>query len=184
MPTDCPRACFSRRLQTVEENRFSGSTIGEGSGEGEALPSEREEEQALWAAPLGARPENAAMTNENRISLLIHPTRGAQLPKRGRAKLSVPPPWLAREASIRELKLDERREAPGTENLQWRKKPACWLLTIGRGSGRGNASPSGERPFRAERLQGSRRCGIPEELHGRCHSLLWYRDRQTTIASR
>ena len=27
--------------------------------------------------------------------------------RRGRARLSVPPPWLAKEASIRELQLDD-----------------------------------------------------------------------------
>ena len=48
----------------------------------------------------------------------ILPPRGAQLPRRGRAKLSRPP-RLRGEA--RELQLNERREAPGTENNQWRR---------------------------------------------------------------
>ena len=55
------------------------------------------------------------VTIGNRKSRVL-PTRGAQLCKRGRAKLQVPAQSFSSGPSILELQLDERSRAPGTEN--------------------------------------------------------------------
>ena len=82
----------------MEEGRLAGLTIGGRVREGATLPPcEREEEQAVPAAPLGARRDNAATMNESRLSLLSRPTRGAKLCKRGKARLQVPPSQLCWE---------------------------------------------------------------------------------------
>ena len=56
-----------------------------------------------------------------------------------KSKAPGPAPSLL-GARILEPQLNERRKAPGTENHRWRKEPNG-LLTIGRGSGGGKASP-------------------------------------------
>ena len=68
------------------------STIGGRVWEGARLPpSEREEEQALLAAPSGARQENAATMNEYRAALAARPSRGCKRGQEVKRKLSRPP---------------------------------------------------------------------------------------------
>ena len=113
--------------------------------EGAALPPTwREEEQALRAAPSGARPENAAMTNDYRPG--IYPwaasESGQERQSRKSKALGAGP----------ELQLGAEHPRTAARRVQPNVKPATTtsggepsLLgsTIGGGSGRGETPPSG-----------------------------------------
>ena len=86
----------------------------------------------LLPSSTGSQASSVTMVAERAASF---PTRGAQLRKGGRAKLSRPPP-LGGETG--ELQLNDRSEAPGTENNQWRSSQR--LRRLEGGSGRERSS--------------------------------------------
>ena len=95
----------------------------EGVWGSEAPPREREEEQALSAAPLGARRENAAMMNEEEVTACCHRPRATRDDQRGRAGPPGPPAQWAGEDPVSPL--DERWRNAGARTTSG-GSPACW----------------------------------------------------------
>ena len=147
-PRELTTSCLSERKADAHDQwrrlPTGADDWREGLGGSKAPSQWREEEQALRAAPLGARPENAVTMNDYRPGLqawaAFERCPVLQLRKSKAPGAGPSFSWGRASGNCSSTKAAERL-APRTNSGGGGQRPP----TIGRGSGGGEASSSGER---------------------------------------